>query len=276
MNIAEMVNKLIAAGYGNAPARAKVAHDIFLAAIKAAGFKDNVTIKGGVVMSGLSKNVRRATMDMDVDFVRYSISDTAIQRFVKKLNALVGVNIAIRGPIVELKHQEYRGKRVYLTISDGNGTQVVTKVDIGVHTRVEVRQKDFTFDVVTGARGVKLLANSKEQIFVEKLKSLLRLGAFSGRYKDVFDMYFLRDKITRRTLKSYMKMYIYDDPKMRERDAAAVAERARNILQSSGYTRGLRNKKFAWIDVDPSSVVQSLMEFLVGLGKVKKPTKVKN
>lgn len=36
MNIAEMVKKLIEEGYANAPARAKVAHDIFLAAIKAA------------------------------------------------------------------------------------------------------------------------------------------------------------------------------------------------------------------------------------------------
>ena len=36
MNIAEMVKKLVKEGYANAPARAKVAHDIFLAAIKAA------------------------------------------------------------------------------------------------------------------------------------------------------------------------------------------------------------------------------------------------
>ena len=267
MNIAEMVKKLIEEGYANAPARAKVAHDIFLAAIKAAGFKDNVTIKGGVVMSGLSRDVRRATMDMDVDFVSYSIGNAAIEKFVKRLNNLEGISISIRGAIAELKHQEYRGKRVYLTIADESGTQVVTKVDIGVHTRVEVKQRDFTFDVITAARGVKLLANSKEQIFVEKLKSLVRLGAFSGRYKDVFDMYFLRDKLSRRTLKAYMKMYIYDDPKMREKDAAAVAERVQNILKSAGYARGLRNKKFAWIDVAPNDVVQGLVEFLVGLGK---------
>lgn len=43
-------------------------------------------------MSGISKDVRRATMDMDVDFVRYSISDAAIERFVKKLNSLEGVS----------------------------------------------------------------------------------------------------------------------------------------------------------------------------------------
>ena len=115
MDIASEVEKLMKGGYNKDAARAKVAHDIVLAAIRAAGFKDRVTIKGGVVMSGISKDVRRATMDMDVDFVKYSISDAAIERFVKKLNSLEGVTISIRGRIAELKHQEYRGKRIYLS-----------------------------------------------------------------------------------------------------------------------------------------------------------------
>ena len=58
MDIAAMVNSLVEGGYGIAPARAKVAHDIFLAAIKAAGFKDNVTIKGGVARGSSLKTLR--------------------------------------------------------------------------------------------------------------------------------------------------------------------------------------------------------------------------
>ncbi len=262
MDIASQVEKLMRGGYNKDAARAKVAHDIVLAAIRAAGFKDHVTIKGGVVMSGISKDVRRATMDMDVDFVKYSISDTAIARFVKKLNSLEGVIISIRGRITELRHQEYRGKRIYLTVKDADGGEVVTKMDIGVHTRAEVRQKDFVFDVVTERRGVKLLANSKEQIFVEKLKSMLKLGAFSGRYKDVFDMYFLKDKLSKRTLKAYMKMYIFDDKKMREHDGVAVVSRVKAILAQKSYVVGLRNKKFAWVDANPSEVVSGLVSFL--------------
>ena len=138
----------------------------------------------------------------------------------------------------------------------------VTKVDIGVHTRAEVRQKDFVFDVVTERRGVKLLANSKEQIFVEKLKSMLKLGAFSGRYKDVFDMYFLKDKLSKRTLRAYVRMYIFDDKKMRERDGDAVVSRVKAVLAQKSYVAGLRNKKFAWIDTDPSEVVSGLVNFL--------------
>ena len=41
---------------------------MLLKAIEDAGFHDKVTIKGGVVMSGITDEVRRATMDMDFDF----------------------------------------------------------------------------------------------------------------------------------------------------------------------------------------------------------------
>ncbi|WP_369127268.1 nucleotidyl transferase AbiEii/AbiGii toxin family protein [Treponema berlinense] len=44
--------------------------------------------------------------------------------------------------------------------------------------------------------GASLLINSKEQMFTEKLRSLLRFGPVSTRYKDIFDMYFLKDVVS--------------------------------------------------------------------------------
>ena len=59
MDFKTKVSELMALGYKRASARAKIAHDVVLAAIKASGMKDSVTIKGGVVMSGITKEVRR-------------------------------------------------------------------------------------------------------------------------------------------------------------------------------------------------------------------------
>ena len=136
-----MVTDLMAVGYKRASARAKIAHDVVLAAIKASGMKDYVTIKGGVVMSGMTQAARRATMDMDADFVRYSLSNVAIEKFVKGLDAHSDCSIAIEGPIVDLRQQEYRGKRLYLRISDEHGYKVLTKFDLGVHSKIEIAQK---------------------------------------------------------------------------------------------------------------------------------------
>ena len=44
----------------------------------------NITIKGGVVMYGLSNDKRRATRDLDLDFIKYSLADESIKLFIGK------------------------------------------------------------------------------------------------------------------------------------------------------------------------------------------------
>ena len=101
-------------------------------------FSRNVTIKGGVVMRSLTGNVRRATQDMDLDFIRYSLSESSIREFIEKLNCLDGITITIAGDIEELSQQEYRGKRVYVTLSDDTGHSFFSKIDLGVHKQIQI------------------------------------------------------------------------------------------------------------------------------------------
>ena len=86
MDFRSTATTLKASGYPPRKADAKIAHDIVLKAIEDAGFHDKVTIKGGVVMSGITDAVRRATIDMDFDFLGYSLGDVSIRRFVQRLN----------------------------------------------------------------------------------------------------------------------------------------------------------------------------------------------
>ena len=44
-------------------------------------------------------------------------------------------------------------------------------------------------------KGASLLINSDEQMLAEKLRSLLKFGSFSTRYKDVYDIYYLKDYV---------------------------------------------------------------------------------
>lgn len=38
----------------------------------------NITVKGGVVMRSISRDARRATQDIDLDFIRYSLRDESM------------------------------------------------------------------------------------------------------------------------------------------------------------------------------------------------------
>ena len=82
--IKEMIRQANAEGYIDDNAEAKVCQDVVLQAISESTLSGNVTIKGGVVMRNISKNARRATQDMDIDFIRYSLADDSIRLFIKK------------------------------------------------------------------------------------------------------------------------------------------------------------------------------------------------
>ena len=267
MDFRKLRDNLIAQGYSQRTADAKIAHDSVLQAIEAAKFHDHLTVKGGVVMSGLTGLARRATMDMDVDFLHYSLGEASIRRFIDRLNRHSPCLIAIDGPIVELRQQEYRGKRLFIVVTDENGASVRTKIDIGIHSRADVIQSDFAFKVVTNQETVQLLANSREQILVEKLKSLLRLGYVSTRYKDVFDIFYLSSHIRRTILRQYLKLFIYDDPHMIENDIIDIVARLERIFANRTFMNRLSNPNVSWLDVPASDVAQGILSFLASLKK---------
>ena len=81
---------LEAEGYANGPAQAKLAHDIVLAALAMSGAAPHVAVKGGVLMGSLTGDVRRATMDLDIDFVRRPLSDESVdERRLRRFVALL-------------------------------------------------------------------------------------------------------------------------------------------------------------------------------------------
>lgn len=265
MDFSALHDELVKAGYSDDTADAKIAHDVVLKAVYDAGFHDNVTVKGGVVMSGLTDVVRRATMDMDVDFLHYSLANDSIRRFVSRLNRAAPCRISIKGPIVTLKQQEYKGKRIYLRLTDDGKLVIETKIDIGVHTYEEVSQGDFGFRTVTDGMTVRLLVNSKEQIFVEKLKSLLKFGGASTRFKDVYDMCYLASRLDSTLLLRYLGLYVFADPKMREKDVGSICRRLERVFSDKDYMRSLADPTCAWMDIAPASATRAVVDCIAAL-----------
>lgn len=261
MDFGIIATALKANGYSPRKADAKIAHDIVLKAIEDSGFHDQVTIKGGVVMSGITNAVRRATIDMDFDFLGYSLGDASVRRFVEKLNLVSECEINIDGAIQELQQQEYKGKRVCLVLTDDAGHSIKTKIDIGVHTNKTIKQVDFRFKAISNGADVVLLVNSKEQIFVEKLKSLLRLGAISTRYKDIYDLFYLCSRIDTKMLSEYIRTCIFEDAGMIENDIQDIEQRLGKIFSNKTFLKRMANPNYAWLDEPAESITKTLLEF---------------
>lgn len=262
MNLREMTEKYHEEGLTMELAAARVCQDVVLKAIADGPLDRNVTIKGGVVMRSITKNNRRATRDIDLDFIHYSLDDESIRAFVQKLNCIPDINISIEGEITELKHQDYHGKSIEVAIRDSFGTTVRSKIDIGVHKHMEIGQEEYCFDVCMDENGASLLKNTVEQAFVEKLRSLLIFGPNSRRYKDIYDMYYLKDIVNTEMVKEITENLIYSDDGMRENSSNDIIRRISNTFKNEQYLRRVSTSRQRWIDDDIHDIADGIVTYL--------------
>lgn len=266
MNLNLLFDSYLNSGYSRNFAIARVCQDVLLSKISDSSLNKNVTIKGGVVMMAISKDKRRATQDLDIDFIRYSLDDSAIESFIKKLSDK-DVKIRIVSPIKKLHHQDYDGKRVFIEISDNYGNSFSTKLDIGVHKDMDIKQDELCFDLGLESDNVTLLANSKEQICIEKIKSLLKFGITSTRYKDVFDIYYLINinNFDKKRFINYLNKLIINDDLMEDNNLLDIKNSLNNTLSNSTFKSMLNMARNNWTELSVDDVISSIMEFLSSL-----------
>ena len=260
--IKQYIEDYISKGFTLAQARNLTAQLIILSKIEKSKFVDSVLIKGGVVMRSISGNSRRATQDLDLDFIRYSISDDAISRFIEKLNCIDGLTIRLDGKIIPLNHQDYKGKRVTISITDSEGTVISLKMDLGVHKNFSIEQDEYAFDVGFQDDAVSLLINSPAQMITEKLKSMIRFGIRNTRYKDVFDICYLCELANPDQLKVCIREFIFEDDTLRNVSTMNdVVSRIEKMFANPGYLRELRRSGKNWLDITIDEALEKDLAF---------------
>lgn len=271
MNIEIIRQKYIELGYTRPNAIAKVCQDVILNLISKSTYFKNVTIKGGVVMHSISNDKRRATRDIDLDFIKYSLDDSSIINFIKKLNNNKdGINIKINGNIEKLHHQDYDGKRVNIIVSDSYNNIMNTKLDIGVHKNFDITQEEYCFDLDAINSTANLFVNSCEQIFIEKLKSLLKFGVLSTRYKDIFDFYYLinNNNIDKDKFNKYIDKIIYKDDTLEEKNINDIINKLKIIFSNRIFIRNLNDARNNWLELPIEEVLKKIYIFFKDMEKI--------
>lgn len=266
MNLNSLLKKYLNDGYEYADAKSKVCQDVILFKISKSPFINNVTLKGGVVMHNISHDKRRATRDIDLDFIRYSLDDKSIKDFVSGLNKVNdGIKLEIvDGKIIELSQQDYKGKRLELKLQDNFNNNYITKLDLGVHKNINIVQDELVFCIDYNSESIVLLANSPEQIFTEKLKSLLMFGSSSTRYKDVLDFYYLINEVKLNKNKLYLLMtdYIFLNENLDYNNISDIYNGLNRIFNSERFMKNFSNIRNNWLELPINEVTKSILEFI--------------
>lgn len=248
-------------GYSEINSEARICQDIVLLAISKSGFRSNVTVKGGIVMRSLSGDSRRATLDIDLDFIKYPLKNEAIKSFISKLNCIEGIKIELVGEAEDLRQQDYHGKRVYVVVTDSYGKSIRSKIDFGVHTKFNIDQSEYSFDVCLDDDGASMLINSIEQIFTEKLRSLLKIGPFTTRFKDIFDIAYLMRNLDESKLKVCLDEYIFEDEDMRECSINDINTRLKKVFSNPRFKRNLDTTDKNWLGKDIDNTLKDILDY---------------
>lgn len=262
MNLQEMIQENISLGYSDENAQAKVCQDLILLGLSKSSLSRNATIKGGVVMRSISNNVRRATQDLDIDFIRYSLSDDSIKTFIDKINNIPEITITITGNIKKLKQQDYKGKRVFVVIKDETGYSIQSKIDLGVHKDLDIKQEEYCFDIAYFDDGANLLINSKEQMIIEKLRSLLRFKTLSTRYKDLFDIWFLLQDVDDNVLKQLTNKLIYQNKLIDENNKEELIQAIKEVYADKDFVERIKSSKKNWTNISEEEAIKETIENL--------------
>lgn len=237
-----------------------VCQEIILDKVSKSPMANNVLIKGGVVMYNITQNLRRTTTDLDFDLIRYDISDSSIKRFIELLNKYNPQYKITCGKIEPLHQEDYRGKRVWTTISDDTST-IKFKLDIGVHTLLGVEQHDYCFYFDNNR--VMLKVNPPEQIFAEKIYSLAKHGVLSTRYKDIVDMYYLISQrmLDKKIVRKCLELLILNQTK-----SIKTLEDICNIIsmtfEDERFVELYKASDDRWLDEDYKKMFETILDFI--------------
>lgn len=126
-----------------------------------------------------------------------------------------------------------------------------------------LEQEEYAFDVGFQDDAVSLLINSRHQMITEKLKSLVRFGSRSTRYKDVFDIYYLKEEVDVDKLRGCIEKYIFADNTLRNVTSMdEVVKRVERVFTNKKYISDLEKSGKNWLGVSTNTVLKEDVDFL--------------
>lgn len=99
-------------------------------------------------------------------------------------------------------------------------------------------------------------------MFTEKLRSLLKFGTFSTRYKDIYDMYYHCDKLNEPRLIICLQSYIFSDPGMRENNMSDIVKRVSKVFENKTYRAKVDGSDKRWSDESIDEIFTKIVVYL--------------
>ena len=156
-------------------------------------YKENLILKGGMLVAAMVGIDTRTTMDMDTTLRGYPLNAESVRAvFTDILAVPVEDHVTLILKKLEEIHDEaeYSGIRVTLEMLLDETRQTL-KVDITTGDPITPAAVDYSFKLLFEDRTIQIKAYNLETVLAEKLETIFSRGVANTRMRDFYDVYVL-------------------------------------------------------------------------------------
>lgn len=171
----------------------------FLVRVAQSRFKENLILKGGLLVASLIGVANRTTMDMDATLKALPLDEQTLKGMVEEISNIDGedgINFELTGISPIREGSDYGGLRVHLRAVYGR-MNTPMKIDITAGDAITPAALSYPFPMMFGGSDVHVLAYPIETIIAEKFEAIIKRGVTTTRARDFYDIVVLSNEFRR-------------------------------------------------------------------------------
>lgn len=163
----------------------------FLERVSLSNYKNNIILKGGMLVASLVGLNIRSTMDIDTTVKALPLNEEDARKIIEEIcNIEVddGVSFQITSSKKIMEDFDYPGIRMMLEAKLDRMKQPF-KIDISTDDAITPRAIDYEYKLMFEDRKISMLTYNVETLLAEKMQTVLARGLANTRMRDFYDIY---------------------------------------------------------------------------------------
>lgn len=156
-------------------------------------YKDNIILKGGLLLSSIIGEDMRTTKDMDATLKSVLLERSNILNIMNEILA-IPLNDSVKFEIVDIKdireEAEYGGFKINI-VGMLEKLRVNMFVEFTTGDKITPKEIDYNYNSIFENKKIPILAYTIETILAEKFETIISRSIANTRLKDFYDVYIL-------------------------------------------------------------------------------------
>lgn len=165
----------------------------FLERVSASRYKENLVLKGGMLVTSLLDIGERMTRDTDITMLDKPLTIESALETVREIASIPledATTFVVEDAYEIMEDSEYGGVRIEMEARFGR-SRIPMKLDISTGDALTPSAVSYSYGLMLEDRSIEVLAYNIETILAEKVETMLFRSTLNTRMRDFFDVWAL-------------------------------------------------------------------------------------